>query len=757
MRKYKVVLEKKEREELETIIQKGSHRSQKVLNALVLLNSDQGRFQDRPMRNEDVSSVLRISMRKIDRVKRRFVEEGLDTALTGRKGERVYERKADGDFEAHVVALSCTDPPEGYVRWTLRLLADRAVELRYIDSISYETIRRLLKKRNKTLEKTRMGHSLNPPPLFSSGPFGTSRERNCTKTTRKRVSDQPCLPQISQPDIIYALHDGNFEQGPPCAPNHTCTVVSPVFLDLARWCTSKLHDSHPCLKEHSEGGMISCKTHGEFPCMFHDPSRKADEVKADCLHPLPHPRALENKVLHRRTEVVGKDHDRPPGGILSELARREPSSRKILFHDGMGLFGFAAPLMVPVNKRFSLPVHIGDETEEFVLGVVEGYCLKGKHVGEMGLRQLFPDREIAVGLAFLRRTLSVGDKTDFSPLAGDASLLVIEGAPLVCFTDRLLELRCHIRTDGELDPAETLMELPTLAPVAVGEKVMLIAGSVGTETDRLHPGREEIKGVEEDTQLFVSGGNIPVPELRMKDTSEFGPIGIQRLVGLVSLVGEEGFFLAGLYEGGVHVERRMIYGVPLMNGSNKVGIDLFESRKKSGDGRDDRRALHRHIISMKGGEIAEDRRRGRNRSMSLLSPPSLHLSSFLSREPLQLDPSEYLAEPFIGFKDAKVIDGLSSREVEQGKGHDDLLIRPTLYLGLEMPRNAFSQVEHKGKVHIDRKARIGGHAACRFLFFVVVREDALCHTDFTSLAIELVGRLILSSLTIRANEVFRYF
>lgn len=159
MRKYKVTLAKKEREGLEAIVQKGNHRSQKVVNALVLLNCDQGAFQSRPMKNEDVALVLRISMRRIDRVKRRFVEEGLETALTGRKGERVYERKADGDFEAHIVALSCTDPPEGYVRWSLRLLADRAVELNYIDSIFYETIRRLLKKRNKALEKTRMGYS----------------------------------------------------------------------------------------------------------------------------------------------------------------------------------------------------------------------------------------------------------------------------------------------------------------------------------------------------------------------------------------------------------------------------------------------------------------------------------------------------------------------------------------------------------------------------------------------------------------------
>lgn len=159
MRKYKVSLEKEEREMLGTIVQKGNHGSQKVLNALILLNCDQGEFQSRAMKNEDIASVLRISMRKIDRVKRRFVEEGLETALTKRKGKRVYERKADGDFEAHLVALSCTNPPEGYVRWSLRLLADRAVELNYIDSVSYETVRRLLKKRNKTLEKAGMGHS----------------------------------------------------------------------------------------------------------------------------------------------------------------------------------------------------------------------------------------------------------------------------------------------------------------------------------------------------------------------------------------------------------------------------------------------------------------------------------------------------------------------------------------------------------------------------------------------------------------------
>lgn len=159
MRKYKVTLTEEERKGLEIIIKKGKHRTQKVINALVLLNCDHGQFQSIPLKNEDIAAVLRISMRKIDRVKKRFVEEGLEAALTRRKGDRIYERKADGELEAHLIALSCGDPPEGFARWSLRLLADKAVELRYIDSISYETVRRVLKKRNKTLEETRVGHT----------------------------------------------------------------------------------------------------------------------------------------------------------------------------------------------------------------------------------------------------------------------------------------------------------------------------------------------------------------------------------------------------------------------------------------------------------------------------------------------------------------------------------------------------------------------------------------------------------------------
>jgi len=157
MKKYKVTLTKEERQELTSIIQKGKHRSQKVLNSLILVNCDEGKHQQNRSKNKDISGVLQISMRKIDRVKKCFVEQGLEIALNGTKGQRVYEKKADGDFEAHLVALSCSAPPEGFARWSLRLLADKVVELHYVDDISHETIRRVLKKTKLNLGGRRAG------------------------------------------------------------------------------------------------------------------------------------------------------------------------------------------------------------------------------------------------------------------------------------------------------------------------------------------------------------------------------------------------------------------------------------------------------------------------------------------------------------------------------------------------------------------------------------------------------------------------
>lgn len=157
MKKFTVTLTQEERIELKQIASKGKHKSQKVINSLILLGCDEGTYQKTRSTNEEISRVLKISMRKIDRVKNRFVVDGLDVALNGQTGSRVYAKKADGDFEAHLVALSCSDPPDGFARWSLRLLADKVVELNYIDAISHESIRRILKKTNLNLGKSKAG------------------------------------------------------------------------------------------------------------------------------------------------------------------------------------------------------------------------------------------------------------------------------------------------------------------------------------------------------------------------------------------------------------------------------------------------------------------------------------------------------------------------------------------------------------------------------------------------------------------------
>lgn len=158
MKKYTVTLTREERDRLTALTSKGKHSAQQVLNALILLGCDEGAFQNQRSKNEELSRVLNISMRKIDRVKERFVTEGLETALSGRTRDRIYSKKTDGDFEAHLIALSCSEPPEGHSRWTLRLLADRVVALEYIDAISHETIRQILKKRTAALETPGVDH-----------------------------------------------------------------------------------------------------------------------------------------------------------------------------------------------------------------------------------------------------------------------------------------------------------------------------------------------------------------------------------------------------------------------------------------------------------------------------------------------------------------------------------------------------------------------------------------------------------------------
>ena len=144
---YRIKLTKGEVGELNSIINKGSHTSQTFRVAYILLNCDEGKFSNK-VTNEQISKVLKVGMRTIDRVKKRFVEEGLEAVLERRPTSRVYDRKLDGDVEAKLVTLCCSDPPKGYATWSLRLLADKMVELKYVESISHVTVRGVLKKTN---------------------------------------------------------------------------------------------------------------------------------------------------------------------------------------------------------------------------------------------------------------------------------------------------------------------------------------------------------------------------------------------------------------------------------------------------------------------------------------------------------------------------------------------------------------------------------------------------------------------------------
>lgn len=147
MVRYTIKLSQEEVKELRTIINKGSHTSQTFRGAYILLNCDEGEYSEK-VTNEQISKVLKIGMRTIDRVKKKFIEEGFEAVLERRPSSRVYDLKIDGDVEAKLVKLCCSEPPSGFAKWSLRLLADKMVELQYVDSISYVSVGNVLKKMN---------------------------------------------------------------------------------------------------------------------------------------------------------------------------------------------------------------------------------------------------------------------------------------------------------------------------------------------------------------------------------------------------------------------------------------------------------------------------------------------------------------------------------------------------------------------------------------------------------------------------------
>lgn len=149
-KKYIVTLTDEERQMLQEVLSRGKGAARKLAHARILLKADAPPGGP-GWKDEAIAEALEVGRATVERIRKAFVEDGLNAALEPRKSRRQYRRKLDGDGEAHLVALACQTPPEGRSRWTLKLLADRMVQLEYVDQISYQTVRRTLKKTKSNL------------------------------------------------------------------------------------------------------------------------------------------------------------------------------------------------------------------------------------------------------------------------------------------------------------------------------------------------------------------------------------------------------------------------------------------------------------------------------------------------------------------------------------------------------------------------------------------------------------------------------
>ena len=161
--RYIVELTDEERHQLKEIISKNKANRHTIVNAYILLRSDVACG----WLYEEIATAYDVSTPKVERVRKRFVEEGFEAALSRKPVTNVHRRKITGEEEAHLIALCCSQAPEGHERWTLRMLADKMVELDIVESVSHETIRRTLKKTNLNPGKRKNGvfRQSKMPPL----------------------------------------------------------------------------------------------------------------------------------------------------------------------------------------------------------------------------------------------------------------------------------------------------------------------------------------------------------------------------------------------------------------------------------------------------------------------------------------------------------------------------------------------------------------------------------------------------------------
>jgi len=150
---YIVRLSECEREHLENMVSSGTEKARKLTRARILLKADEG------WSDPQIQAALNVSRPTVERVRCKYVTEGLKAAINRKQPDRDYQRKIDGRDEAHLIALVCSAPPEGYAKWSMRLLAERLVDLEQVevDTVSHETVRQTLKKMNLSPGKTNNG------------------------------------------------------------------------------------------------------------------------------------------------------------------------------------------------------------------------------------------------------------------------------------------------------------------------------------------------------------------------------------------------------------------------------------------------------------------------------------------------------------------------------------------------------------------------------------------------------------------------
>jgi transposase len=174
-KKYVVKLNDEERQRLETLVSQGKAAARTISRAWILLKADAATGLAWP--DEQIRATFDVGLATIYRVRQTFVEEGLEAVLTRRPKSRHRRRKLDGEQEAHLVALACSTPPPGRRRWTIRLLAEKMVELEYAERVCPETVRQTLKKRTQAVagedvvypaqgqRRVRLAHGSNPGTL----------------------------------------------------------------------------------------------------------------------------------------------------------------------------------------------------------------------------------------------------------------------------------------------------------------------------------------------------------------------------------------------------------------------------------------------------------------------------------------------------------------------------------------------------------------------------------------------------------------